>query len=598
MFDLIKDIFSLLTPSQRKRFFYLQFLVLIMSVMEIFGVASIIPFMALVGDMNQLQQDTILAEVYTASGIESESKFIFLLGLGVLVMLFISSVLSMYTIWRLLMFANGVGMEIADRLYSHYLQQDWLFHASGSSAKLTKKISTEIQRFIAGILMPLMHMNAKIVFSVLLSLSIFMYDTKVAFIGLSVFAAAYFSIFKLVRTRLYKNGLTLSEVVEKRFRLMNEGFGGIKDILLLGRDSNLIKNFHETGLKFAYSNGINATLAQIPRYLMELVAFGSMILLILYLLSNHNANLGLILPILSVYAIASVKLLPAFQHIYTSMAMIRGNIAAFESIKDDLIDSISATKVSFASEKNRLIPSESILLQDISFKYPEKNELAINKLSLSIKANSFVGIVGPSGSGKSTLIDILLGLVQPQEGLIKVDNIAINDETCRMWQNSIGFVAQNIFLSEGTIAENIAFGLPPEQIDLIQVENALKLANLSEFVKNLKHGIHSKVGERGVQISGGQRQRIGIARALYNGAEVLIFDEATSSLDGVTEKMIMQAIHDFSGKKTIILIAHRLKTIEQCDNIYFIDQGQIMDSGTYKELIENNKDFKKMAEHA
>lgn len=598
MFKLVRNIFALLTPAQKRRFFYLQFLVVAMSVTEIFGVASIIPFMTLVGDMDQLKQDTIIAQIYQASGIASESEFVFLLGLGVLIMLFISSVLSMFTIWRLLMFANKIGMEIADRLYSHYLKQDWLFHASGSSAQLTKKIATEITRVIAGILMPLMHMNAKIVFSLLMSISLFLYDPKVAITGLSVFAIAYFFLFRVVRMRLYRNGLTLSEVNERRFRLMNEGFGGIKDILLLGRDSNLINNFYETGLKFAYSNGNNATLSQVPRYFMELVAFGSMILLILYLLLNHSGNLGIILPILSVYALASIKLLPSLQQIYTSFAIIRANIAAFESIKDDLIDSVPTKKTPMATNTNHLSPKKNISLENVSFQYPGKLDLAISNVNISIEANSLVGIVGPSGSGKSTLIDILLGLIKPNQGQLKIDNIIVNNENRRSWQNTIGFVAQSIFLSEGTIAENVAFGVPDNQINLNQVEQALKLAHLTELVRDLEDGIHTKVGERGVMLSGGQRQRIGIARALYHRAEVLIFDEATSSLDGITEKMIMEAIHDFSGKKTIILIAHRLKTIEKCDNIFFIDEGRIDDQGTYQELIERNEHFKKMADHA
>ena len=217
---------------------------------------------------------------------------------------------------------------------------------------------------------------------------------------------------------------------------------------------------------------------------------------------------------------------------------------------------------------------------------------------MSIPVNRVIGIVGPSGSGKTTLVDILLGLIEPQQGQLKVDGIIIKDQNRRPWQNTIGFVAQSIFLSEGTIAENVAFGIPQDQIDLEQVQQALKLAHLVELLQSLEKGVHTKVGERGVQLSGGQRQRIGIARALYHKAEVLMFDEATSSLDGITEKMIMEAIHDFSGQKTIIMIAHRLKTVQKCDQIFFIDKGQVVDQGTYQELIKTNEHFKNMAAHA
>jgi HlyD family secretion protein len=217
---------------------------------------------------------------------------------------------------------------------------------------------------------------------------------------------------------------------------------------------------------------------------------------------------------------------------------------------------------------------------------------------MSISANSTVGIVGPSGSGKSTLIDIILGLIKPQHGDLKVDGEIINNKNNRIWQNTIGFVAQSIFLSEGTIAENVAFGIPKSEIDQEQVLRVLKQAHLSEFLDNLGEGINTKVGERGVQLSGGQRQRIGIARALYHKAEVLVLDEATSSLDGITEKKIMKALQDLKNQKTIILIAHRLKTVQKCDEIFFISDGHLVDRGSYDELIIKNDQFKRMALHS
>ena len=244
------------------------------------------------------------------------------------------------------MFAHKIGTEIADRLYTHYLKQDWLFHASGSSAQLTKKIATETLRVTGAVLVPLVHVNAKIVLAVFLSISIFIYNPIVAIIGLSLFAFTYFIIFRAVRTRLANYGETVSDVNERRFRLMNEGFGGIKDVLILGRDNDLIKRFNITGNILAHSQGTSTALIQAPRYFMELIAFGSMIALILYLIVSHNGNLGMILPILSVYAIGSIKLLPAFQQIYSSVAVIRANIAAFESIQHDLNNSFKTNSSS------------------------------------------------------------------------------------------------------------------------------------------------------------------------------------------------------------------------------------------------------------
>jgi HlyD family secretion protein len=496
------------------------------------------------------------------------------------------------------MFATVIGSEIADKLYTHYLKQSWLFHVSESSAQLTKKIATEAVRVTSGILLPLMLMNARIVLSLLMSLSIFIYDPKVAIIGLILFSTAYYIIFDVVESRLEKNGATISEVVEKRFRLMNEGFGGIKDILLLGRDKYFIKKFKKTGQQYAYSQGTNATLTSVPRYFMELVAFGSMIGLLLYLIASHDGNLGIILPILSVYALATFKLLPAFQQIYASAAFIKSNIAAFQSIQQDLINSMQMKILKNEPKRSYLRPKQKISLENITFTYPNTDRPILNRLNMSIPVNSVIGIVGPSGSGKSTVINILLGLLKLQHGQLKIDDINIDNQNRRSWQNTIGFVAQNIFLSEGTISENVAFGIPKNEIQTQKVEQALKLAHLAELTHNLKQGINTKIGERGVKLSGGQCQRIGIARALYHEAEVLMFDEATSSLDGITEKMIMDAIHDFSGQKTIIMIAHRLKTVQKCDQIFFIDKGKVSDQGTYNELIERNNDFKNMAKHS
>jgi len=569
-----------------------------MSIIELISIASILPFMALVGNVNMINQHNHINYLYQISSIDSETQFIFFLGIGALIMLFISAIVSMFTIWRLSMFANTIGTEIADRLYAYYLKQHWLFHAGVSSAKLTKNISTEVSRTTQGILVPLMQINARIVVALLITFSIFIYDTKVALIGLITFLTAYFLLYKLVRARLEQNSKAISSMNENRFRLKNEGFGGIKDILLLGRDNDLIKQFNQSGKRLAYSLGMNSTLAYAPRYFMELVAFGSMILLILYLIATHDGNLGMILPILSVYALASFKILPSLQHIYANIAIIKGNSSAFESIKDDLIKSLKNKPTITEQKKHHLSLKKQIELENITFTYPGKKQAALEQLSMSIHANSIVGVVGPSGAGKSTLIDILMGLIKPQNGHIKVDSTIISSQNCRAWQNTIGFVAQSIFLSDGTIAENIAFGINRNKIEFVKVQEAIKLAHLNEFVESLDKGLHTLVGERGVQLSGGQRQRIGIARALYHKAQLLIFDEATSSLDGITEKIIMDSINNLSGEKTIVIIAHRLKTVQKCNQIFFIDEGKIIDQGTYDKLVESNERFKNMVKHA
>jgi len=595
MIKSLKQLFYLLTPRQRKRFYILQIMIAIMALIEIIGIVSIVPFMTLVGDTTQLQQDTIIAKIFQASGINSESQFILLLGFIVIFMLSISAATSMFCTWRLCMFANNIGAEISDTLYTYYLKQEWLFHSSGSSAAMTKKIAAESLRVTNGVLVPFMTMNARILLAFFLSLGIFIYNPIIAMIGSLFFAAAYFVIYSFVKMRIYRNGIAVSDVHEKRFRLMNEGFGGIRDVLLLGMGMTYMDRFNRSGKVLAHSQGTNQTLAQIPRYFMELIAFGSIISLVLYLVISQDSNIGILLPTLSIYALATFKLLPAFQQIYVCIATIRGNISGFESIQQDLIDSKRLKHIKPSKKQGYLLPKKNISIENVTFNYPKKAELALNQINISIAANTTIGIAGPSGSGKSTLIDILLGLIKPQRGQLKIDGVIINDENRRLWQNTIGFVSQSIFLSERSIAENIAFGIPSHEIDLKLVNQAVKHAYLDEFIKNLENGIHTKVGERGVQLSGGQRQRIGIARALYNKAEVLVFDEATSSLDGISEKMIMESIDELSDLKTIIMVAHRLKTIQKCDQIFFIEKGKVIDQGTYEHLVKNNEHFRNMA---
>ncbi|GAA0806641.1 ABC transporter ATP-binding protein [Psychrobacter piscatorii] len=599
MLKVIKQLFSLLTDKQLKQFYILQVLVVVMAFTELLGIASIAPFMALVGDISILETNTVFAEIYQLSGLNNPTDFLFYSGFFVLIMLMVSTIVSMFTIWKLSIFGARIGTEIADLLYTYYMQQSWQFHASSSSAQLTKQVSTEAARISIGIMQPLVQMNAKIVLAAFISISIVIYDPLIAILGLVIFSLAYFLLYSLVREKLAANGDKLSEISTERFRLMNEGFGGIKDVLLLDRSHDFIESFQNSGKVFARAQGTNIAISQVPRYFIELIAFGAMISLVLLLIKLHAGNLGEVLPILAVYALAAFKLLPALQQIYSSVSQIKGNIAAFEAVKEDLERAFNNQKpINSDSSPIPIYLRKSIVLKDIEFSYPGKHRVAINGVNMNIPVNSVIGLVGSSGSGKSTLIDLLLGLLTPQQGSLYIDDTRITATNKRAWQDLLGFVPQSIFLSEGTIAENIAFGIPKKDIALNKVNRALILANLSELVAQLPDGINTRVGERGVQLSGGQRQRIGIARALYHEAEVLVFDEATSALDGITEKIVMDAIHEFSGQKTIIMIAHRLKTVEKCDLIYFMEQGKIIDYGTYQELVVRNLKFKEMAKHA
>ena len=597
MFRSVILFLTLLTPSQQKRLFFLQILVVLMALAEIIGVASIGPFMALISDIDILSGNNLLANLYKTSGLTKPYDFLFWMGWIVLFLLTAGALISMLTIWRLSLFAQKTGTEIGDRLFKHYMYQPWLFHASESSAQLTKQIATETERVTANIITPLMHMNARLVAALFMSVAIFMYNPKIMIFGVGIFSFAYVLLYNLIKIRLTLNGETISKASLQRFKLMSEGFGGIKELLLLGRQRDFVERFESSGKKLAHSLGSTLVLSQVPRYFMELIGLGSVIFLILYLTKYFEGDLGSVLPVLSVYSLAGLKLLPVFQTTYGSIAQIRGSLSAFESIKEDLKASHKVAKYEINPTPNTqsLQVKNSIELKNIEFTYPGKKIPALTRFNIRIPVNHVIGLVGSSGSGKSTAIDILLGLIKPDSGHLLVDDKPLSSSQTRDWQNTLGFVPQSIFLADATIMENIAFGLTSNAINTERVKRVIKWVHLDEYVQQLPWGLNTTVGERGMQLSGGQRQRIGIARSLYNDAQVLILDEATSALDCISEKIIMDTIHEFSGNKTIVLITHRFSTVQKCDLIYFMDEGKIADQGTYDDLFERNETFKKMA---
>lgn len=595
MYKRIKLLLSILTVEQRRKLLVLQAFVVLTAFAELASVLAIGPFMALVGDMEILHGAGRLADIYRMTELSSPVEFLFYMGITVIVVLACASLISIYTTWRLSLYGSQIGAEISVRLYKYYMYQPWLFHACNNSSTLSSKIAQEAGRVTNQIIQPLMVMNSKLVMALVLAAAIFSFNPIVAIVGVVIFMLAYVLLYRVVRGQLVKNGKNITHANKERFRLMNEGFGGIKDTLLLGRQDDFNLRYERSSLSFGRAQGLNKALSQSPRYLMELIAFGSVIFLILYLLQEYESDLGSILPVLSVYALAGFKLLPAFQQLYASLTQIKSSLSAFDCLKNDLLASSYEDFKTKTNTSLSLSLEKDIHLHNVTFQYPGKNELALNGIDIIIPVHKTIGFVGASGSGKSTAIDILLGLISPTSGELLVDGKLLQGESLRAWQNNVGFVPQSIFLSDSSIRENIAFGLPNNQIDDSKVKKAVRMAHLNELIDNLPDGLDTQIGERGVQLSGGQRQRIGIARALYEDAEVLVLDEATSALDGITEKLVMEAINNFAGNKTIVVIAHRLTTLKGCDNIFILDKGKVIDNGTYEYLIKKNIIFRNMA---
>lgn len=605
MFKILIKIFRLLDKKQKKKLFLLQILILIMSLAEIGSIFIVGAFISAVSNLNTFlnTNNGIFLNVYHYFNFNNPNEFLIIFSTFVFIVFFISSFVSVFTTWKLAMYGSKIGLDISIRLYKYYLQKSWIFHTTHNSNQLVNKIAQETQRVTSGIISHAMHMNAKVILVAFMFFAILIYRPLISIIGFCFFTFSYWALYSLLKKKLSQNGEALSKEQETRFKLMGEGFGGIKDLLLSKRQNFFISLFQKSSDKYAYHLGNNQVLSLVPKYALEFLAFSGIIFLIIYLLEFPEAtiNSNEILPVLAVYGFAGFKMLPAFQQIYYSVSAIRGNISAFENISEDLYESLTSEGNESKNKNidirkkasNETESGKNFLLSfsNISFSYPSMSSPSVTSINFQIEKNSIVGFVGPTGSGKSTIIDLLLGLLKPSTGRIFFNGEEMNDQNVIKWQSKCAFVAQNIFLADTTIKENIAFGIPHDLIDSDKISYAVKASQIEEFTDCLPLKLDTKVGERGIQLSGGQRQRIGIARALYNDAEVLVFDEATSSLDIITEKLIMNAIHQFSGVKTIIIIAHRLETVKQCDCIYLVEKGKVVDKGSYQSLAKNSKLF-------
>jgi ABC-type bacteriocin/lantibiotic exporter with double-glycine peptidase domain len=380
---------------------------------------------------------------------------------------------------------------------------------------------------------------------------------------------------------------------QARFSAISEAFGATKELKVRGMENIHVHRFSVPAQIYASHQSSAQAIRQLPRFVMEALAFGGMILLML-LLMRRDGGLSTALPIITLYALASYRLMPALQQIYASLTLLRFAGPSLDALHNDLM-SLKSTKN--GSESITMIPiKQAITLDNIHYTYPNAAQAALKGISLTIPALYTVGLVGATGSGKTTLVDLMLGLLEAQQGSMKIDGKIIDKYYLRAWQLSIGYVPQQIYLADDTVAANIAFGTDPRDINQQAVERAAKIANLHDFVINkLPKGYQTTVGERGVRLSGGQRQRIGIARSLYHKPQVLILDEATSALDNLTEQAVMEALHNLGHDITVIIIAHRLSTVRECDIIFLLENGILKDQGTFDELTKVSTKFREMA---
>ena len=590
--NTIKKLLDLLTPHERKRTVLLLVMILCMAILDMVGIASIMPFVAVLGSPDLVQNNAFLNTAYTRLGFTDINEFLFALGALVVVLLLTSLAFKALTTYAQLKFTLMREYSISKRLLEGYLHQPYSWFLSRHSADLGKSILSEVDKIIYYAVNPMMILVAQSAVVVALLALLIIVEPKLSLIVGITLAFVYTSIFKVSRGYLARIGTERVDANQRRFMAVNDAFASPKEVKVRGLEQAFTNRFSAPALAYAQSQASMQIIAQIPRFAIEAIAFGGMLLVVLYLMAM-NGSLVSALPTISVYALAGYRLMPALQQIYGAVTQIRFADAALDSLHADLMNlQIESSN----SEDGNITLKRAIILDNINYNYPNTSEQAIRDLNLIIPAKSTVGLVGTTGSGKTTTIDLLLGLLEAQKGTLTVDDQVISKHNCRAWQSLIGYVPQQIYIADDTVEANIAFGVDVSKIDDDAVIRAAKIANLHELVINtLPKNYKTRLGERGVRLSGGQRQRIGIARALYHNPQLLILDEATSALDNLTEQIVMDAVHNIAGKITVIIIAHRLNTIKNCDCIYMIEKGELKAKGNYNDLVKTNKLFQAMA---
>ena len=583
-----KKLLFLLSSSERKSAFKLLIMIIFMALLDMIGVASILPFMAVLTNPSFIETNFILNNMFQISntfGVENNEQFLFALGVLVFLILVTSLCFKALITYLQLRFIQMREYGIGKRLVENYLKQPYSWFLNRHSADLGKTILSEVNQVVGGGIRPMIELIAQSIIIISLITLLIIVDPKLTMIVGFSLSGSYILTFYCIRKYLNLIGKERLMNNEIRFMSVSEAFSASKEVKLGGLEETYIKIFSDSAKIFAQTQTSSQVISQLPRFILEAIAFGGILLILLYSMSQ-SGSFNKTLPIISLYAYAGYRLLPALHHIYSCFTQLTFLGPALDKLYEDIKN---LKEFNINQDQGVLSLNYKINLKNIHYSYPNSSRTSLKDINISIPAKSTVGLVGPTGCGKTTTVDIILGLLEAQKGSLEVDGKVINKQNSRSWQRSIGYVPQHIYLSDNTVSANIAFGIDPKNINQKAVEKASKIANLHNFViDELPSQYQTTIGERGVRLSGGQRQRIGIARALYHNPEVLILDEATSALDNQTEKAVMDAVNNLGKNITIILIAHRLNTVKNCDIIFKLDKGQLIGQGTFDEIVNSN----------
>jgi ATP-binding cassette, subfamily B, bacterial PglK len=560
-------IFTIFTPKQLRYCVFIVFCMFVGAVFEAVGIGAILPLISVMGDPGFLVKHKIIADYASTFGIVTHNEFV-IASAGVLIIVYI--IKNIYMAWQTKLqidFAMKNQIYYAGQLLAGYLNKPYLYHLDHNSMTLLRNVNAGAGTVFTGILVPTLTLFTEIITALMIWSMLIAVDAFTAVIVAGVLGVMMYSIIKMFRRKITKQGVIQNECNAIQGKWLNQGLGAIKETKVLRREAFFNNKFNKAYADFGNSNRKFSFINQLPRMFIETIVVSGLLLLIITKLLLGNAPMDIV-PLLGVLALAAFRLMPSANRIVNLSNSIKFQMPLFDEIYDELIDikqrQIDGSEILLPNDDKKMKFDDKLIIEHLGFQYPEGNEEVLQDVSFVVPKGSFVGIIGQSGAGKTTFVDILLGLLNPTSGRICADGVDIYRDI-RAWQANLAYVPQSIYLIDGTIRENIALGIAEEEMDDAKIERVLQMAELHDFVEDLPNRIYTTVGERGVKLSGGQRQRIGIARALYYEPEVLILDEATSALDNETEKSITATILKLKGQITIIAIAHRVSTLEDCD---------------------------------
>jgi ATP-binding cassette, subfamily B, bacterial PglK len=576
---LCKKLYEILSVQQRYHVLFLFVFMLIAMLLEAVGIGVVIPVIAFMTKANLGNEYPMLKPILAALGNPTQKELIIGSMLVLISLYFVKAIFLGFLSWMQNKFVLRTSADLSTRLFIGYLRQPWTFHLQRNSALLIRNINTEVSLFTGTMQSCMVVATDGLVLLGIVGLLVTIAALE-TFIVVGVLGLIVALFHRILKNSLLNWGKDRQHHDGLRIQSLQEGFGGAKDVKLMGREDDFSSQYNVHNIRVANITANLRTLTDSTRLVLEFIGITGLGLLVIAMIV-HGVALNALLPSLGLFAAAAFKMLPSVNRITGSLQNAQYLIPAVNKIYEE-IQLVENAPVQRQSDS--LAFNSSITLEKIDYKYQNETNKTLQAIKIEIKRGSSVGFIGPSGAGKSTLIDVILGLLPPDAGYVKVDGVDIQSNL-RGWQDKIGYVPQSIFLTDDSIRRNIAFGIAESSIDNRAVEYAFKAAHLEELIDNLPDGVNTLVGERGVRLSGGQRQRIGIARALYHNPSVLVLDEATSSLDLETEKEVMCAVNAMHGDKTLIIVAHRLSTLRNCDVLYKLDRGRLVQEGRYACMV-------------